>query len=379
MKRSLTRDGFWGALAITASVGLISVLHYVTSLHSVVLHEIFKRLYYIPVVVAAVTYGVRAGLATSGFASVLYVPHIMMSWHAWPVLELDQYGDVLLFNVVAAVTGTLADRLRAERNRYRRAAVDLEAANRELVARTDERVRMDRLVTIGRLASGLAHEVRNPLGSLLGCLEILEPAVSAAPDKQEFVAVARGEIDRLNTVVREFLEFARPAMPSRRVSDVAELVGSAIRLAQPNLACRGVDVRFAAPDGPVLVDADSEQLQRAVVNLLLDQFAPAHGGSVRVSIVPDASTARIGIEVPDVHDAPRLVTEVFEPFPEYGNGHGLSLAVARRLIENQGGAVRAEADGTTLRYVIDLPLEHPLADAATAPGEHCQRRLVRSA
>ena len=153
-------------------------LHYVTSLHSVLLHEVFQRLYYLPVVAAGVLFGWRAALATSALASVLFVPHIVMAWHAWPVLQVDQYGEVLLFNLVGLVTGVLADRVRQERNRYREVAVRLENAHAEIVARMDERFSMDRLVTVGRLASGIAHEIRNPLGSLLGCLEILAPDCS---------------------------------------------------------------------------------------------------------------------------------------------------------------------------------------------------------
>lgn len=132
----------------------ITVLHYITSLHSVLLHEVFQRLYYLPIVVAAVLFGSRTALATSILATVLYVPHIVLSWHAWPVLQVDQYGEVLLFNLVGLVTGALADRLRVERNRYRKAARDLARANEERLASTNERLRIDRLVTVGRLASG---------------------------------------------------------------------------------------------------------------------------------------------------------------------------------------------------------------------------------
>ncbi len=136
----------------------ITALHYITSLHSVLLHDVLKRLSYLPIIVASLLFGWRAALATSVLTTVLYVPHIVMTWHAWPVLQGDQYGEVLLFNVVGLVTGTLADRMRQERNRYREAARALEQANDELVARIEERLRMDRLVTVGRSArSGRAR------------------------------------------------------------------------------------------------------------------------------------------------------------------------------------------------------------------------------
>ncbi len=379
MKPVLPRDGFGGALAIVAGVGIISVLHYVTSVHSLVLHEIFKQLYYIPIVIAAVTYGVKAGLATSAFASLLYVPHIVMSWHAWPALEMDQYGDVLLFNLVAAITGVLADRLRTERNRYRQASVELQAANGELLARADERIQADRLVTMGRLASGIAHEVRNPLGALLGCLEILEEAPRLTVNQHEFFALARKEIDRVNRVVDDFLEFTRPPSATPSSNDLVALARSAVRLAQPNLALRGVEVQVTAPVGPIPVRVDPEQLRRAIVNLLLDQFAPARKGAMHVSIVVDGRAARASVEVPGITEVRRVVTEVFEPFPEHGNGHGLSLAIARRLIENQRGTVNAEVDGATLRYVIELPLDRWVEEAAAGCSDFHGRPVARPA
>ena len=364
-----SRTARWHALGIVATVASITVLHYVTSLHSVLFHEVFQRLYYLPIVVAGVLFGWRAALATSGLASVLYVPHIVIGWHAWPVHQVDQYGEVLLFNLVGLVTGVLADRLRQERNRYREVATRLEGAHAEIIARTDERVRMDRLVTVGRLASGIAHEIRNPLGSLLGCLEILSPAVrQAGAEREEFLSLARDEVTRLESIVSEFLEFAHPPAPRRHPTDLRELVGAAIRLANLDLARRGIRVEIQTGEAPPSVNLDPEQLQRALVSVLLDPLAPGSSGPLVVSVESIGATGRIRIHVPGVVDAERVATQIFDPFPDCGNGHGLSLAVARRLIENQGGTARAEADGTTLQYTIDLPLEssQPCAYPRTA-------------
>ena len=109
-----------GAVAIVLSLTAISALHYFTSLHSVVLHEIFKRFYYVPIVVAAVMAGSRGGVATSVLATLLYLPHVVLQWHAWPIEDVDQYGEVLMFNVVAVITGMLADRGDARAFRTRR-------------------------------------------------------------------------------------------------------------------------------------------------------------------------------------------------------------------------------------------------------------------
>ena len=173
MNTLMERKSSWWSLAIVASVGLISWLHYVTSYRSIELHEVFQRLYYLPIVVAAVIYGTKGGLATAVLAAALFLPHVVLRWHAWPMFQLGQYAEVLVFTLVGVVTGLLADRLRRQRDQCQRTADELDEACRRLEAGIEERVRADRLVTIGRLASGIAHEIRNPLGGLLGSLEIL--------------------------------------------------------------------------------------------------------------------------------------------------------------------------------------------------------------
>jgi len=92
---------------IVAAVIVVSGLHYFASTRTILLHEIFSRLYSLPIVVAAVRYGAQGGLATALLASALYLPHIVLDWHAWPVFEVRQYGEVVLFNVGPRGDGTL--------------------------------------------------------------------------------------------------------------------------------------------------------------------------------------------------------------------------------------------------------------------------------
>ncbi|MBI2834075.1 MAG: hypothetical protein HYX76_06575 [Acidobacteria bacterium] len=267
-------------LGIVAAVCAISLLHYGTSVHWILLHEIFKRLYYVPIVIAAVAYGTAAGLATSILASLLYLPHIVLDWRGLPVFAVERYGELVLFNVVAGVTGFLADRLRAEGNRYREAATELQEAYCHLKARTEERLRVDRLVTVGRIASGIAHEIRNPLGGILGCIEILEAEFPRLHPKREFFGIARKEMRRLDAVVGEFLEFAEPAPPSSRSINLNEIVRSASRLARPSLAGRAVTFHLETSAAALPAVVDAEQVQRAVLNLIL--AATSELGDTRV-------------------------------------------------------------------------------------------------
>lgn len=351
-------------IGIAAAIVAISVLHYVTAIHSVVLHEIFKRLYYVPIVVGAVGYGLKGGLATSVFASLLYLPHVILHWHGWSVSLVEQYGEIILFNVVAASTGVLADRLRAERNRYWHAATELQDAYGRLKAQMEERLRVDRLVTIGRIASGMAHEIRNPLGGVLGCLEILEADFPTAHPKREFFTRARRETRRLDAVVSEFLEFAEPAPPSSCTIDLNATVESAARLARPGLSGGGVTLRSQTSPAPRLASGDAEQVQRALLNLILAGSSELRGTGIDVDVI-QSSPPTVAILI---HEAQSgiAIGDMFDPFPPLWRGRGLALATARRLVENQRGTLRAERLDDGLRFVMTLPVPSPSL-ALTAP------------
>ena len=347
----------WWLLAIAVCVCVVSWLHYVTSFVSIELHEIFQRLYYVPIVAAAVVYGTKGGLITALFSAALFLPHVILRWHAWPLFQVSQYAEIAIFTLVGGVTGMLADRLRAQRDRCRRTALELDETCRRLEVSIEERVRADRLVTIGRLASGIAHEIRNPLGGLLGSLEILGADIPNGHRKAEFFAIAKVQIERLNRVVTEFLEFARPPQPTTRPADLAAVVDAAVRLASPTLALGGTAVDVDVVEAMPQAEIDVDQVERALLNLLLDEAAVHHHARIQISVQHTDRVARIIVSSSlPASGTQRDVGEVFEPFHASLPGSGLALATARRFIENQGGTLRAELLAGSLRYVIELPL-----------------------
>ena len=344
-----------GFAALVAAVCLISVLHYITSYRSIELHELFQRLYYVPIVTAAVIYGMRGGLALAGLSTVLFLPHVVLKWHAWPVFQLDQYSEVIVFTLVAVATGLLADRLRAERDLCRRTALELDETCQRLEASIDERLKADRLITIGRLASGIAHEIRTPLGGLLGSLEILGAGIAPSDPKCEFLTIAKNEISRLNKTVADFLEFARPAAPVTRPADLRAIVDAVVRLVGPTLVMNGgdVDVEIGA-DAP-RVQVDVVQLERALINILLDESVVR--SRVHIGLVEDqpGRAVRLVVSRSLGSGEPNIAADIFEPFSTSDPGAGLTLATARRLIENQGGTIRAECVAGSARYFVELP------------------------
>jgi len=350
-------------VSIVASVALVSALHYLTNGQSVVLHEIFRRLYYVPIVVAAVRFGVAGGAATAGLATALYLPHVWLEARSAP----EQYGELLLFVVVGVVTGVLADRLRDERDRYRRAAAELESLYADARARADERVRLERLATAGRLAAGLAHDIRNPLGGLQGCIEILEADCPADHPKAEFFRIARREIGRLNALATSFLEFASPDAPVRRRVELHEILRRTVRHLD-GLAPR---IAFSpeAEASPLWVDVDDEQLERALADIVRQMTADSRDSRVVVVVEPERSTARVRLDISPFDLPPATRAGLFEPFSSCGCGDALALATARRLIEQQGASLDAEFTSGVLRCVVTLARCEPPDRPRRVPTE----------
>jgi two-component system sensor histidine kinase HydH len=357
-----------GPAGIVASVLVISALHYLASTHTILVHEILRRLYYVPIVIAATRYGVQGGLATSLLASALYLPHIVLAWSGWPVFEVGQYGEIVLFNVVGAVTGIMADRLCSERNRYRRASEELEIAYDEIKTSMDERMKAERMATVGRVAAGMAHEIRTPLSAILGCFEILGSDYPADHPKREFLEILKKEIARAEDVVAAFLDFAQPGLPSFQSVDLNDLAGSVVCLVTPALAERAVgpiDVELSQHSVPVTVDA--HQLQRALIELLLVGSSLAPQRPLKLSTAMQNSTATVSLVVEGV--AHGLSGDLFEPFGASDVPHGLTLPLVRRLIENQGGKVTATRQDRRLEFVIELPTSETAVEAAALPLE----------
>lgn len=370
--RSARMEHTVASVALVAGVAAISGLHYlasihITGLHAVLLHETLKRLYYVPIVVAAMLYGAQGGLATSLLASALYLPHIVMSWSGWPVFEVDKYAEIVLFNVVGAVTGVIADRLRTERNRYRDISQELEIAYRQLEASTNQRIRAERLAAVGRVAADMAHEIRTPLGAILGCFEILAGDYPAGHPKLPFIDILKKEIARAEGVVATFLEFAQPPPPQRRRVDVNDIVRSAAqRFEARQTECRGALAQVELSPSPLPVLADADQVERCVVEILVTAAALTSRERPALSTTQAADgAAEIHVRVTGATQ--RLPEGLFETFDDRYGAHALMLPLIRRLLENQGGTITMAADDTHLDVTIALPRTSTAAVRAALP------------
>lgn len=348
------------ALGLGASILFVTAVHLATPLDRIALHELYQRLYYIPIITAAALFGLRGGLSASIFASLAYVPHIAMHWqHSNPDYALNQYAEIVLFNVVGVVTGVLVDRIRRAGERAERSATELQKAYAELRQTFEQLLQADRLTSLGELSAAVVHEVRNPLGSIKGAVEIIEDELAADSPRREFAEIAKREVDRLERLVKEFLLFARPAKPAVAPAHINEIVNSVASLIEQRATSQNVRVeRNLAPSLP-LITVDAEQIKQVLLNLVINALQVMPGGG-RVCLRTSRAREGIIVEVEDEGGGiePAIASRIFDPFfTTKEKGVGLGLSIAYKIAVQHGGSLSVKNGNRCAVFRLTLPCE----------------------
>ena len=223
--------------------------------------------------------------------------------------------------------------------------------------------RQDRLAAIGRMAASIAHEIRNPLAAMRGSIQMLRADMEGQSSQTELMEIILRESDRLNRIISDFLNYARPRSIIQSKVDVAELLRRTFTLLRNSAELNEHQIiEEDVPDEPVLVGADAEQLQQVFWNLARNalQSMPA-GGELRATVQPQNDN-RLRIAFADTGRgmSPQQVEHLFEPFSSTTGGTGLGLSIVYQIIRDHGGTINVrsrEGQGTTI--TIELPVGEP--------------------
>ena len=284
-------------------------------------------------------------------------------------------GVMGLFIVTYAVLGWVMGRLIEARKRAAADARTITAQLHALATSQHALLQSEKLAAIGRLAAGVAHEVRNPLGVIRASASMLEEGPGLDDDARRACSFIREEIDRLNGLITSLLAFARPTEP--RLSSVAldAVIERALRLAAPEVDRRAIALVRETPPALPPVRADADLLSQMLLGLLVNATeAVADRG--RIVVRADADDAAVVLEVAD--DGPGVAAgtaeQVFEPFfTTKASGTGLGLAMALRIAQAHGGTLElapgrgAGAGGAGACFRLSLPRQHgdaPIRSAA---------------
>lgn len=287
-------------------------------------------------------------------------------------LPETRFGE---FNRLSHSLNKMIARINRDQSRLKKTVSDLEEANFKLRKTRQEIIRSEKLASVGRLSAGIAHEIGNPIGIVIGYLDLLKKDTIPDKQKKDFICRAENEVNRVNTIIRQLLDFARqPPNESQSEISVHKAINEVVEICkvQPMMAGIAIDVEDAAADNFVI--ASSGQLKQVFLNLLINSAdainsadnGPQDGRILVRTINVAAGNSGLtgaGIRIQISDNGPGIETgdleNIFDPFytsKEPGKGTGLGLSICFTLIENMGGIIRAASDseGTTLTVILPL-------------------------
>jgi two-component system sensor histidine kinase PilS (NtrC family) len=237
----------------------------------------------------------------------------------------------------------------------------------QIRALKEEVEQQQRLASLGNMAAGIAHEIRNPLAAISGSAEMLKMNADLADDDKELLDIVLREVDRLNGLIREFLDYARPRSIHLRQTELTGMVRELVRIFIQDHELVGTStITLDAPEeGSVVALIDPDRIRQVIWNLLRNAFQASPPSSTilvrihRETQTPMGDSARISIEDEGAGLTPETLEKIFEPFfTTKFDGTGLGLATSHRVVSEHGGQLRAEnRPSGGARFTLVLPLD----------------------
>ncbi len=282
------------------------------------------------------------------------------------------------FGKLSRALNSMLKHMAEDKAKLKETVVSLEQANLDLKQAQKEIIQAEKLASVGRLSSGIAHEIGNPIGIISGYLELLKQDDVAASEKKEFILRTEKEINRINTIIKQLLDFSRPSRDSLTPISVHEIIEDTMSVIkyQPLMTDIDVAVNLGAETDVVLADAD--QLRQVFLNVMInaaDAIASAkrrEQGKITITseietkpkteLLSHTDMLRINTSDNGVGIEKENLDHLFDPFyttKEPGKGTGLGLSVSFMIVEGIGGEMRVSSrpgEGTTLSIL--LPIYH---------------------
>lgn len=349
---------FLPQITIVTLIALTAILHFLTPVDSVIFHQIYQRLYYIPIILASLWFGWRGGLGAAFLASLSYLPHIVLHWqHQNYDYALNQYAEIALFFVIGAVTGWLGDQKRRESERAERINAELQTAYAELRQTVGQLLQAERLSSLAEIASGVVHEIRNPLGAIKGAVEILEDELAENSPRREFALIAKQEVERIDKLVQEFFHFARVKEPQKSLANVNEIIHSVKILIENQAKAQSVKITENLDEHLPLISLDPEQIKQVLLNLAINSLqAMPEGGELVFRTFQKNDQLHIENEDTGSGIDEAIKAKIFDPFfTTKDKGLGFGLSVAHKIVAQHRGGLTAKNSETGVRFSIELP------------------------
>jgi two-component system, NtrC family, sensor histidine kinase HydH len=334
----------------------VTVFHYLTSHEHIHAHDVLRRLYYLPIVVGALQAGIRGGILFAFLVTLAYIPHaFILPHHFDPAKGIEKILEIGIYFILGAISGYLSDKEKKQRRRLETALKERESLQQQLV-------RAGRLSALGQTVAGIAHEIKNPLHSLLGTSEIVDSVVPSDCEERRLWEIHVSEIKRLQNVAERFLSFAKPAPSKMEKLDLREVAERIRELYGAQARQTDVALQFKLPEAPVLVRADRDLLAQLAINIVINGEKAIGNNpgiiclSVDTQIKNDRTMAFLRIENNGPPIAPSHIEDLFDPFYSGTDSTGLGLSISSRIAQLHEGYIDAANEGLGVAFTLFLPL-----------------------
>ncbi len=319
---------------ITVSVVVITYLHYSTLPGVRDLHNIFSELYYMPLLLGALAFGLKGAVLTFIVISALYIPHILLSWDTTSTFIVNQILHAIFSGVFAIVAGSLIDREKkhrqqSEKNHY--------------------------LTSLGRASAAIVHDLTNPLITIAGFAKRISKDRGDVKENSKLIITSARKMEM---IVHDVLDFAKPVRLYFNKEDLRSVIEHACESCRVKAANRTVELSVSLPAEPVMISLDRSKFERALINLINNAIDASVVGS-NIMITAEPGDGKVIIRIRD-HGAgmdKETVENIFIPFyTNKSSGTGLGMAITKKIIEGHKGKIHInskEQMGTEI--IIELP------------------------
>src|SRR5271165_1726513 len=229
--------------------------------------------------------------------------------------------------------------------------------------------RAEHFATLGELATGLAHEIRNPLAGIAGVIEIVGRDLPPNSAARSVIKDAKEEALQINRILTDLLETARPKPPQFQLKDLGGTAEHAVMFARQQAITKNIRVELDKGEDIPLVDHDPNQMNQVLLNLLLNAIqAMDKAGSIYVTLRHDKEFVLVTVADQGKGIPPEVLPNIFRPFfTTKGHGTGLGLSLARRIVEAHGGTITVRSEvGKGAQFTLRLPIAHEKQQVAVS-------------
>ncbi|NOY89365.1 MAG: DUF4118 domain-containing protein [FCB group bacterium] len=312
--------------------------------HTDLVRAIHGRLCYIPIALAASWFGLRGGVITASIISILVLPFIFV-FNAHANNISSELMEIVFYYAIAILIGVVIDKELSLRKKQEETQLQLERAHK--------------LSMIGQMAAGVAHEIKNPLASIKGAVEIISDPSTPLTEKKEFQEIVHDEIKRVDGTIKEFLEFARPKELYMEKLNLSSSLKTSIKQLENQAGNKNISfTRDIEKD--VIIFGDKEKIHQVLLNLLLNALQASDNDSQIIVTLKKDEDNKSHIKIIDHGKGieKSQLQKIFEPFyTSKPSGTGLGLAIVKSILEKHQGQINVvseENKGTEIDVTLPL-------------------------